>query len=655
MCGIAGVFSLDGEKIPASWIRPMTNAQRHRGPDGEGFILIHENQIQKAYGDDTPDDIIHSSLPHQPLIHIDNCTGAEIIMGHRRLCIVDTSPGSHQPLCDLNQKFWITFNGEIYNYKALRSQLEEKGFRFFTKTDTEVILNAYACWGENCIQHFNGMWAFVIYDTEKKEAFASRDRFGVKPFYYLRTKSFFAFASEHKALLELNFTKREINHEAAFSFLVLNKAQDKEESLFKDIFELMPGHSILLSGQSFSIKQYYKLDYNKNYEKSDPAELKKTIDHIQSLLINAISIRLEADVSVGTCLSGGIDSSVITGIISFLLKKNPIRSIGAQQKTFTACSDDLRFDESGWAKQMAAFASAEWNAVYPSAGEFVSDYEQFTWHHDLPAWSLSSYFQYRVMQLAHDRGVKVVLDGQGADELFAGYPLHFYSHYLEEKKQDAAEAGLTKQYLRENKLLRHIRLKYSFLRKFPFAFQKKIFTDLQYVDPDLIHTYAGQLESLIEQRLPTLNAQLYDEFTNGYLKELLYREDRNGMAHSIEARTPFADDVDLIEYAFTIPGNLKIQKGTSKFLLREAGRSFLPQNIYTRSDKKGFSSPNNQWLEEKRNDFRKYFDQNLDGYLLHDKILRDYDKLFSVSDKPENFRLAKLINFASWKKIFNLS
>jgi asparagine synthase (glutamine-hydrolysing) len=655
MCGIAGVISLIGERIPAASVRRMTDVQRHRGPDGEGFILVNENQIQKAFGNDTPDDVKNTSSPHQPLMHIENCNSAEIILGHRRLCIVDTSSMSHQPLCDVSGKYWITFNGEIYNYKSLRSQLEEKGFHFFTKTDTEVILNAYACWGENCVQHFNGMWAFVIYDIEKKKIFGSRDRFGVKPFYYLRTQSFFAFASEHKALLELNFYKKEINSQAAFSFLVLNKAQREEESLFKNIFELMPGHSILLSQQSFNIKQYYKLDYNRIYEKASSEKMQSEIENIQPIIENAISLRLEADVSVGTCLSGGIDSSVITGVISYLLKTNSIRSIGVQQKTFTACSTDQQFDESIWAKEMAAFASAEWNPVYPTADEFIRDYESLIWHHDLPAWSLSSYFQYRVMQLAHDRGVKVVLDGQGADELFAGYPLHFYSHYLEEKNQDAKEVQSTKKYLQENKLMRHIFLKYSLLRRLPFSIQKRVLTDLQYVDPDLIRAHEDQLESLIEKRFPSVNAQLHDEFTNGYLKELLFREDRNGMAHSIEARTPFADDINLIEAVFKIPGNFKIQKSTSKYLLREACHSFLPENIYARTDKKGFSSPNNQWLEEKRNDFKKYFDQDLDGFLLREKIILEYDKLFSVSEKPENFRLAKLVNFAAWKKIFAVS
>ncbi|HXD94218.1 MAG TPA: asparagine synthase (glutamine-hydrolyzing), partial [Bacteroidia bacterium] len=427
MCGIAGIVKLKNSSLNlCNGIVQMTNAISHRGPDGEGFLLADESSVVAAYGDKTPEEIKNSRFDFSPSRHIiDTGSNPFLAFGHRRLSIIDLSAGGHQPMCVKEKQIWITYNGEIYNYIEIREELEKKGYRFFTNSDTEVILNSYLEWGEYCINKFNGMWAFVIYDREKNELFGARDRFGVKPFYYYLDENIFAFASEQKALLKTEGIKTGINPAAAFDFFLKNTMEHEEEGMFKNILELFPSYAFKISLQEKKIVKwkYYTLPVNEGWGNFSEKKFNEAVSRTRELFFSAISIRLRSDVPIGSCLSGGIDSSAIVCIINELRKKTPTAE---KLQLFTACFNEKEINESAYAELVTKQVNGGWNKIYPASSELLKDFGDFTYCQDTPIWSTSGYAQYRVMQAAKNSGVKVVLDGQGGDELFAGYyPYHF--------------------------------------------------------------------------------------------------------------------------------------------------------------------------------------------------------------------------------------
>ena len=310
MCGIAGIVKLNNSPfhLPEN-IRLMTQTISHRGPDDEGFMFCSNEKVITAGSDVTPKDSWTAGYKYSPQKNISELnTDFHLAFGHRRLSIIDLSPAGHQPMCSNDGDLWITFNGELYNYIELREELKIKGHHFSTQTDTEVILNAYREWGNDCLSRFNGMWAFVIYDKNKKELFGSRDRFGVKPFYYYRDADVLAFASEQKALVKLPFVKTGINPKAVFDYFVKNEIELEEEGMFKNILELFPSHAFRFDLRTNEWKswKYYSLKINVSNEVFDPAKLPEITEHTRQLLVNAVALRLRSDVPVGSCLSGGL-------------------------------------------------------------------------------------------------------------------------------------------------------------------------------------------------------------------------------------------------------------------------------------------------------------------------------------------------------------
>ena len=663
MCGITGIIGLKGKQFHSSEILKMTNSIRHRGPDDEGYFLVSDTEKIIAFGNDTPSEVKESRLNFSPSAPIQNQNSSfDILLGHRRLSIIDTHATGHQPMCLPDADLWITYNGEIYNYKELREKFQAKGISFITESDTEVILRYYEAYGSDCVQHFNGMWSFVIFDGKKKELFASRDRFGVKPFYYHTTAESFAFASEHKGLLQFSDVKKEINPVAMFDFLALNVLEKEKEGLFKGVKELFPSHNLTLNVSSGEIKinQYYSLSPNpipSPEGKGTVAHIddKEIISEVRKLVVKSIDLRMRADVSVGTCLSGGIDSSVIVCAIDNLLKEKHTSQIGAKLKAFSSTFPGSKLDESRFMKVVVDKTNVDWHTVTPDRNNFLNDAEQLIYSHDLPIWSTSSYAQSLVMKSAKQNGIKVLLDGQGADELFGGYK-HYYLPLLHELKKNnlGAEYESALHGLREtesNDFLLRLKLKKWLEPSAPMMLKKFFFPDLKYINPDLLHAHQERF-SLLKNNSETLNGKLKIDFTGTYLKELLRREDRNGMMHSVESRVPFTDDHKLVEYLFSISGNKKIRGSSTKYLLREAFKDLLPQQIYNRKDKLGFVTPNNEWMSDLKNDFRNYFTENLSDYINLPLLLKDYDKLFNQKHKPENYRVFKFISLAVWMKAF---
>lgn len=663
MCGISGIAKLNGSSVELmEAVRKMNAAIKHRGPDGEGFLVVDtNNEAASFFSDDTPTEISNSNLIHAPKKHISTSTEAKIILAHRRLAIVDLSPAGHQPLCTSDQMLWITYNGEIYNYIELRAELESLGHQFFTHTDTEIVLAAYRQWGKECLHRFNGMWAFVIWDKQKNCLFGSRDRFGVKPFYYYHDKNIFTFASEQKALLKNSFVKTVLNNAAVADYFVAGEIEYGEESFFKHILELFPGCAFELSMVSGELKKWnwYELPTVEDKATFSEKQYQQYIEQTRELLVDAIRIRLRADVPVGSCLSGGIDSSAIVGIIGDLVKKNEKVNIGDRLKLFTAVFDDAAIDERKWAKEMVDRTGADWKMVSPKPEEFVRDVKELLYSQDVPIWSTSTYAQFRVMKLVHDNNIRVVLDGQGGDELFAGYLPYFIPFWRELKnngeknrmREEMSAYGIhaSKYRFRENLKQRTVP---SLPIKIQLAIQRKYFPDLNYLDDQLISTFISNKKT---KAIPeTLNEALSGEFVNTRLKGYLKCEDRCSMWHSVESRTPFSDDHRLVEAVFKMPGMMKIRNGASKYLLREAAAPFIPDSIRNRRDKLGYATPNNKWITELKEQFRPYFEQDFSGVINKTKLMRDYDAFFSIENKPENGRIFKFMAFAVWKEAMGM-
>ncbi|GDX53091.1 asparagine synthetase B [Bacteroidota bacterium] len=658
MCGISGIVCWNGKKISVDEIIRMNNSLRHRGPDDEGFLLINDEQKIIAFGNDTPSEVKESRLHFSPSEYIEKTNSSfDLLFGHRRLSIIDTSASGHQPMCLPDVDLWITYNGEIYNYKELRATLQAKGIEFNTESDTEVILRYYQAFGNECVQHFNGMWSFVIYDGRKKELFASRDRFGVKPFYYHTTENNFAFASEHKALLQFSEVKKEINPVAMFDFLALNVLEKEEEGLFKGIKELFPAHNLLLNLKNGELKisRYYSLKSNSTYSSINEKQTHEYIDEVKKLVTKSIDLRLRADVTVGTCLSGGIDSSVIVCAMDKLLNGKSSFQTGNKIETFSSIFPGSKLDESTYMKNVVEQTNTNWHTVTPNKKDFINDVEHLMYSHDLPIWSISSFAQSSVMKLAKANDVKVLLDGQGADELFGGYK-HYYKYLLNDLKSSGEKAAYQnalaalKETNGKDFLLRY-NLKKIIEPAAPLLLKKFFFPDLKYIHPDLLNQYKERF-SLLKETSVSLNEKLKQDFTGTYLNELLRREDRNGMMHSVESRVPFTDDHALVESVFSIQGNYKIKGASTKYLLREAFKDILPAPVYSRTDKLGFVTPNNDWMNELKTDFKDYFTNDLVPYLNLPLLMKDYNTYFNQAQKPENYRTFKFMSLAVWMKVF---
>ncbi|MEO0173088.1 MAG: asparagine synthase (glutamine-hydrolyzing) [candidate division WOR-3 bacterium] len=653
MCGIAGLFS-HIETTDPKWIKKMTNALAHRGPDDEGFLAVDTKKLKvyQAIGKESK----ISGIP------VETLNGkANLLLGHRRLAIIDLSPAGHQPMSNETEDIWIVYNGEIYNYIELRDELRTFGYSFRTNTDTEVIIKAYERWGVDCVNHFNGMWAFVIYDKRKNILFGSRDRFGVKPFYYYLDNKYFAFASEMKALLTLPFFDIKVNGKSVFKYIVLFAEELEEEGFYRNILELFPSYSFILDLKNLTFRKwkYYNLPYYDKYENFDSDKLKMYAQRVRELIFEAVRKRLRSDVPIGTCLSGGLDSSTIVCVINKLLEKQKIEKIGERQKVFTASYYDRKVDESKWAKIVVDSTSTEWFQTFPNEDELLEDINDLIYYQDIPFGSTSIYAQYRVMKLASENGVKVLLDGQGGDEIFTGYAIYYPLFFMEMIK-NGKFLDLFKEFIGLKNS--PVSARYVFVQALKISFAKllssvrtyifrKIFYPSTIIANDLYEDNKYLIDDYIEKFPSTFSELIYQYMTSLSLKTLLRYEDRNSMRFSIEARTPFADDIELIEYLFRLPSVYKIHNGWSKFILRETMNGILPEPIRGRKDKIGFQTPESRWLRNKKNWIISIIRENGDlikDYLDVQKIVKDIrnDKIFDQFST-----IWRIINFTLWSSM----
>lgn len=615
----------------------MAQAMRHRGPDGEGFITAGGTGVVAHFSEHfAPPQ--NKTLNYAPLVPLSYLDDAFLAFAHRRLSILDLSEYGHQPMSSHEGRYWIVYNGEVYNYIELREELMQLGHRFISGSDTEVILSAYAQWGANCVSRFNGMWAFCIYDTQQNALFASRDRFGVKPFYYCNTPASFSFASEQKAFIQADILPARANRKAVHNYLINSLIESEAENFFEGIKELWPGHNLsydLKNGELKTWSWFHLRDHisSDNDHLSDAALIEK----VAATFEKAVHLRLRSDVEVGTCLSGGLDSSALAVTIAAIT--------GRPLHCFTSVFRQETFNEEHWADAVAKKIGARHEKTEPVLEDFLREADNLIYSQDVPIWSTSTYAQYKVMELASQHSVKVVLDGQGADELFGGYHHHLLA-YWNNLLTSGRWLSAWKEISAGSKSVGNPFLFYVKERlKQNVHFNRSTFSDV--FAPSFLA--GGQVQNP-NVFFRDVNEQLLDDIYHTRLKSFLKCEDRCGMWHSVESRTPFSDDIDLIHLLFSIHGNRKIRNGVSKYLLREAVKDRLPAEIYTRYDKTGFETPMDKWIAQMRPLMLSTIREATFDFLKPGAVER-----LRPSSSFQNKLLFKLFVLAKWKTLFGAS
>jgi asparagine synthase (glutamine-hydrolysing) len=597
MCGIFGINYTNGKQVDLTALQNASTILHHRGPDDEGYLLTETKtgRLLLCGGRDTTSELNLPSIQHLT-DHQFN-----LALGFRRLSILDLSSAGHQPMASNDGKYWIIFNGEIYNYIELRTELARYGYEFHTGSDTEVILAAYQHWGVDCLSRFIGMWAFALLDRRENQLFLARDPFGIKPLYYARNEERFAFASEIKLLLECFNVSRQINPNRIYDYLRFGITDYGEETIFAEIRQVPAAHYLLIqldNAAPAKLKRYWGIDLNLRADISfDDAAAR-----LRELFLESVNLHLRSDVPIGTALSGGIDSSAIVMAMRHL---NPQLEI----HTFSYIADDPAVSEEHWADIVIDAAKAISHKVRPTPAEMMSDLNQLIDTQDEPFGSTSIYAQHRVFQLAHEAGIKVMLDGQGADELLAGYPFYLTSRVASLLRQgQLTEANrLTKQASNLPQSTGMNLLARAGVSLLPTGIRRlaKRATE-NGAEPGWLNNEWFARRG-IEPRQPfknrgqdILREQLHHTVVESSLPMLLRYEDRNSMAHSIESRVPFLT-VPLAEFIFSLPESYLIgPDGTSKRVFRQAMRGIVPDAILDRRDKIGFATPERKWLKTLR-------------------------------------------------------
>lgn len=642
MCGIAALFSTT-TLVQAAWAKSMCDAVQHRGPDGEGVVLFRKPTLEPSLravtgGEDSP---------------------AVAVLGHTRLAIVDLSPAGSQPM--ERDGCWIVYNGEIYNHVELRKELAMLGHSFRSQSDTEVILAAHRQWGASCLDRLNGMFSFVLVDTRSRKVLAARDRFGVKPLYWWRSGAgFVAFASEIKQFLPLPGWKAVLNGDRAHDFLARAIYDHTDETLFEGVRQVRGGHRIefeldvggraIFDGGVPRPVRWYEVPVGRCRGTFDDAAAE-----YGRLLKDAVRLRLRADVEVGSCLSGGLDSSAIVCLANGILRERE----NAGQATFTACADVPGFDERAHAEAVIRATGVRARFVYPSETELFEVLDRLVWHQDEPFGSTSQFAQWAVFRLAARSGIKVMLDGQGADETLGGYHLYFGARF-------ANLLATRPQCLLSEFRGVHARHGYGYgwsLRQtaaalVPRALAYPVRTILDapvWLNERALGRAATKFRPVAEASRRSVEELSRAQIERSSLPALLHWEDRASMANSVESRVPFLD-YRLVELAVSLPEDYKISGGVTKRVLREAVRDIVPESVRMRMDKMGFQTPEEEWMRRQPQVFRRLMANALatsNGVLtVHASRLLDET---IAGARPFSQLLWRMMTFGRWMALFDVA
>jgi len=619
MCGICGWLNLKNQLDINTFIN-MNNIVKHRGPDDEGYLSISDNGCMSMYGEDSCKDFKYDKKVSDCNIKSEETF---LLLGHRRLSIIDLSVNGHQPMVSSDKSLHITFNGEIYNYIEIREELLKKGSVFETQTDTEVILKAYEVWGEECVNHFNGMWGFAIWDSKKNKLFCSRDRLGAKPFYYYTNENEFMFSSEIKQICENPNVNKVLNESVFVSQIMWNITDYSEDTLIQGINALQGGWNIVITLNEDNtliekIKKYQFWDIDTSM-KDDTDE-----NTVFTVLEDAIHLRTRSDAPIGVLLSGGLDSSCIVAEIAEYYEKKGLQRNSLN--TFTSCYNDFDAgNEQKFAQMVNEHCQTTQNFIYPDDLDTFELLEQAVWHLE-GSMNFSILGSYQLLREISKTGIKVLINGQGSDETQFGYE-RYYAYYL----KDLLKSIKFKKFIQEfHKARNNSRLTkmilFQYFIYFTFANIRKVNCLKRmniYVTKATKRKFkenTGVLDYINPKDMQSLQ---FNEIRGTQLPHILRMDDRLYMSHSLESRVPYID-YRYIEAAVRIPESKKIQNGYTKYLLRKHFENKLPKEIIWRKNKMGWPSPKDRWArrfnEDKINELfetaktAKYF--NLDNLRL---------------------------------------
>lgn len=584
MCGISGIFNFDETPVSQDKINILTDALAHRGPDGRGIWFNNEKNLA---------------------------------FGHRRLAIIDLSIAAKQPMSWADGRYWITYNGEIFNFIEIRDELFQKGYCFKTQSDTEIILAAYNEWGENMLERFNGMWAFAIFDNNTQSLFLSRDRYGIKPLYYYNKNYIFIFASEVQAIQKILGNNFSLNTEVIRDISVGSFSYHGTiQTYIKDIHSLPGGYNLSIRNKKIRIKEWYSLK-----KMSVPPDFKNQAIALKNIIMESCKVRLRSDVPIGTCLSGGLDSGSIAAIVDTFnsVSSNPLSKYS--HHAFFAQLLNSPFDESESANTLAAELRLKLNTLEihsPTPEELEEALHQC----DGPMHGLAFFPIWLLFRYIKSKNIIVTLDGQGPDEMLGGYrplyealetaieskdPLWFWNVYKTYSKQGESLQLSSKKIAREilwnvfNKHFLNIRSMLAFSKK---DFYLKRDTDLS----TLSENYEIDLEYLNTpvRNIPIgntiLDRSLYQQFFQSPLPAILNQFDRCSMANGVECRMPFMDH-RIVEFIFSLPVKSKVGGGYTKRVLREAMKGLLPDSVRLNKVKIGFNAPIVEWFRSSLKDW----------------------------------------------------
>lgn len=598
MCGISGIINQSQERVTKKEIENINSLIAHRGPDDEGFYFK------------------------------DN-----FAFGHRRLSILDLSRDGHQPMHYLD-RYTITYNGEVYNYLELKEELLSFGYKFDSQTDTEVILASYDKWGKECVTRFNGMWAFAIYDKQKEIIFCSRDRFGIKPFYYTQIEDKFIFGSEIKQLLEFH-EQRFVNQKILMDYLIISYEEHTNHTFFEGIEKLPQSHNLIydLKSHHFNIERYY--DIKKNNTSLDENE---SIKLYKKSLYDSISLRLRSDVKVGTCLSGGLDSSAISAIASK-------QYMNKSQKRFMAIhakSTQKSNDESKFAKEVATHCNLDLKIIEPSSDDFIKHLNEVIYTQEEPFGGASIFMQYFVMKKAKEEKCKVMLDGQGGDETLLGYEKYYPAYLLNLTFIDMIRGFINSS--KNSKLNKKQLLSYFIYFTKAKIRVRRLRTKHNYIKDDFFNKISVDVIRENSKHYLNIFDLQYQEIYATKMPHLLKYEDKNSMRNSIETRLPFID-YHVLETALSLQSKIKIKEGWTKYILRRVVDDILPKSIVWRKNKFGFEAPTQSWLDSIENEMNKS--------VLDSKIIKKITTKIDMNNIDDTTKW-KLFNIAKWEQIYRV-
>jgi len=662
MCGITGILSPSAIKIET--LKGMNNAIRHRGPDDEGFVLFDVDNFSVYGGHDTSQESWQSEVSYTPVKKITECEKIDAIfaLGHRRLSILDLSSFGHQPMCDETGRYWVAYNGEIYNYLEIKDELKAKGYHFSTNTDTEVILAAFREWGIHCQHKFNGMWAFILYDVQDRVIFVSRDRYGIKPLYYwIGPCGTVYFASEIKQFTVSEGWQAIINGSRVYDYLYYSLTDHTVETLFKGVYRVLPGHYVHESANRLiHVAKTGTLKQNSWYQAEEntfSGSFTDAVDQFKTRFIDSVRLHLRSDVPIGSALSGGLDSSSIVSVINKVFSGNASDQI---QKTFSSCSHDMRYDERNWMDLVVEATGVEAHFVYPNGGDIFSLTETIIWHQDEPYDSQSAFLGYHVFEEARKNGVLVLLNGQGADEY-----LSCYSELKLLRQRELLMKGRLYDLFNELTSIGEVTslIRSILFQLIPGSLRLNIATKTfrhrklnEMIDHSLLISQRQHPYDIHAYHKSKKQEISYYQLFRDPLQRYLRWEDRNSMAHSVEARVPFLDH-RLVEFTAGLPLEFLDAPFSRKRVLVEAMKGILTEKVRTRADKKGFITPEKRWfMEDFKNEFLVYFDEHIDYSKGIIDSIKAREYLVAMQDGKVPFDLLywRMLLLCVWMKRFNV-